>query len=285
MLGQAANFQVLCCRNGTHTFRIPFYLDGVKSESVMEFEVEETTITVNVPTRAVLEARVRERFAQRKGFALATLNLDHLVKLRQSAAYRAVYAAQDFVVADGNPVVWMSKIAGRPVALIPGSEAILPLSRLAAAQGVPVALVGSQDMVLQAAKIYLEREVRDLEIVCCIAPPMGFDPETPAAEEVLREVAASGARLCFIALGAPKQEQLAARGRKVAPEVGFVSIGAGLDFFAGTQVRAPKWVRKLAMEWLWRAASAPRRLAGRYIRCFGILPSQMAQALFLRIRG
>lgn len=249
----------------------------------MEFRIEGQTIHVNVPTWAVLEARVRERFAQRKGFALATINLDHLVKLRGDTAFRIAYAAQDFVVADGNPIVWMSKLAGRPVSLIPGSEAIEPLARIAAAQGVKVALFGASDPVLAAAKDYLEREIRDLDVVCTIAPAMGFDPKGELAEAMLGEIADSGARLCFVALGAPKQEIFAAHGRKVAPEVGFVSIGAGLDFFAGTQNRAPKWVRTFALEWLWRAMSNPKRLGPRYAKCIAILPSETAKAAMIRL--
>ncbi|MDJ0823411.1 MAG: WecB/TagA/CpsF family glycosyltransferase [Paracoccaceae bacterium] len=248
----------------------------------MQFTQAGQTIKVNVPTWAALEARVAERLATKRGFALATINLDHLVKLRQSAAFREAYAAQDFVVADGNPIVWMSYLAGRPVELIPGSDAILPMARIAARQGVKVALVGSTDQALAGAKSYLEREVRDLEVACCIAPPMGFDPAEPG--DVFERIIASEARLCFVALSAPKQEMFAAAGRVAAPQVGFAGIGAGLDFFAGTQERAPLWVRKLALEWLWRAVNSPRRLGLRYARCIAILPGELMRAIGLRLR-
>lgn len=250
----------------------------------MKFEIQGRTIEVNVPSWAVLEARVTERLAQRKGFAIATINLDHLVKLKSSATFRSAYAAQDFVTADGNPIVWMSRLAGRPVSLIPGSEAILPLAKIAAKQGVGIALIGSTDAVLKAATAYLEREVRDIEVVCCIAPPMGFDAKSPQAKDILDRVTDSGARLCFVAMGAPRQEEFAALGRKIAPNVGFVSIGAGLDFFAGTQKRAPDWARKLQMEWLWRMMSDPRRLGLRYFKCMLIMPGHLARALWLRLR-
>ncbi|SDY49763.1 WecB/TagA/CpsF family glycosyltransferase [Citreimonas salinaria] len=250
----------------------------------MDFTVEGQTVRVTVPNWAALEARVTERLAQRKGFALATLNLDHLVKLRQSPAFRSAYAAHELVTADGNPIVWASRLAGRPVALVPGSDAVLPLARVAARQGVPVALVGATAETLAAATAALERDVRDLEVVLCTAPPMGFDPEGPGGAEILEQVVASGARLCFIALGAPRQEILAARGRALAPHVGFASVGAGLDFLAGTQRRAPLWARRLSVEWMWRALSDPRRLAGRYARCVAILPGQLAQAVVQRFR-
>lgn len=250
----------------------------------MIFVTGGTAVKVNVATWAALEARVSERFAQRRGFALATLNLDHLVKLGSDAAFRKAYAAQDLVTADGNPIVWMARIAGQPVGLVTGSDAVLPLARIAARQGVTVALLGGTAETLRAAKSVLEREVRDLNVVLSIAPPMGFDPHGEAAEAALQEIAASGARLCFVAMGAPKQEILAARGRDIAPEVGFASIGAGLDFIAGTQPRAPDWARRFAVEWLWRALSEPKRLIPRYLACAAILPGQTARALYLRLR-
>jgi UDP-N-acetyl-D-mannosaminuronic acid transferase (WecB/TagA/CpsF family) len=90
--------------------------------------------------------------------------------------------------------------------------------------------------------------------------------------------------MCFLALGAPKQETLAARGLDLVPGCGFLSIGAGIDFLAGLQRRAPAWVRAIAMEWFWRMASDPRRLAGRYARGFTILPGLVRQALALRLQ-
>ena len=88
--------------------------------------------------------------------------------------------------------------------------------------------------------------------------------------------------LCLLALGAPKQEQLAARGREMTPRTGFASIGAGLDFLGGGQRRAPSWMRRIGIEWLWRALSSPRRMIPRYMRCVAILPGQVTQALKLR---
>ncbi|MWD30013.1 WecB/TagA/CpsF family glycosyltransferase [Aquicoccus sp. SCR17] len=222
---------------------------------------------------------VRGRLRDGAGFALATLNLDHLVKLRGNPAFRKAYAAQNLVVADGNPVVWLSHLAGGRVSLVTGSDMVLPLCVVAAEQGVTVALLGSTQTALDRAAAVLEAQVEGLRIVARIAPPMGFDPEGAEAARLLEDVAASGARLCLLALGAPKQEILAARGREIAPHVGFASIGAGLDFIAGTQRRAPLWIRRLALEWLWRLAVSPARLAPRYARCFAILPSATLAAL------
>jgi exopolysaccharide biosynthesis WecB/TagA/CpsF family protein len=115
-----------------------------------------------------------------------------------------------------------------------------------------------------------------------IAPPMNFDPEGPEADATIERIAASGARVCFLALGAPKQEIFAARAQERLPETGFLSVGAALDFLAGTRRRAPVLIRQLAAEWLWRLALEPRRLGRRYAACIGVLPGLTMSALRVR---
>lgn len=248
----------------------------------MEFSFPPHTITVNVPDAPTLLSEVRHRLQAGQGFALATINLDHLVKLARDPSFRAVYAAQDLVCADGNPIVWLSRLARRPVALVPGSDILVPLAHQAARAGAPVALVGSTDETLAAAAEVLRNTVPGVQVVACIAPPMGFDPVGAEARQVLRQIEDSGAKLTLVALGAPRQEMFAALGRQLSPGMGFASIGAGLDFLSGRQQRAPQWVRSLALEWLWRMASNPRRLAKRYLECALILPGEARRAWRLR---
>jgi exopolysaccharide biosynthesis WecB/TagA/CpsF family protein len=244
----------------------------------VQFRFGQTTITVTHPDTPSLLAEASARLAAGNGFALATINLDHLVKLHQSAAFREAYAMQDFVVADGNPIVWLSRLAGHPVRLVPGSDMVMPLVRAAVSAGRPVSLLGSTPHALAAAMQRLQAQVPGLKAGAVIAPPMGFDPEGDDAQAMLARLQACGG-LCLIALGAPKQESFAALGRKLAPSVGFASVGAGVDFIAGTQTRAPAWVRAIAMEWLWRALSSPRRLLPRYASCAAILPGEAMRAL------
>lgn len=245
----------------------------------MQFRFDQADIRVTHADQTALLADVVHRLALGQGFALATVNLDHLVKLRQDAAFRHAYIAQDMVVADGNPIVWLSRLAGKPVGLVPGSDLVLPLVRSAVAARRPVALVGATAPVLERAATHMARVVPGADVRLCIAPPMGFDPAGPGAHDILGQVAEIGPCLCLLALGAPRQERLAALGRKLAPEAGFASIGAGVDFIAGSQVRAPEWVRELALEWAWRMMSSPRRLGPRYVACAAILPGQMIEAL------
>jgi exopolysaccharide biosynthesis WecB/TagA/CpsF family protein len=251
-------------------------------EVFVEFSFPPHRISVNMPDAATLLSAVRERMRAGEGYALATINLDHLVKLARDPSFRAVYAAQDLVCADGNPIVWLSKLARKPVSLVPGSDMVLPLAHQAARNGIPIALMGSTDATLAAAAETLRAQVQGLQVAICIAPPMGFDPTGSEARRILEDLAASGAKLTFIALGAPKQEIFAAYGRGLVPDMGFASIGAGLDFLSGRQTRAPQWVRKIQMEWAWRMLSNPRRLVKRYADCAAILPGEALRAWRLR---
>lgn len=238
----------------------------------MQFIIAETRLTINMPTKAVLMTELCRRLDAREGFALATVNLDHLYQLHNDAAFRKSYAAQDLIVADGNPVVWLSRLAQRPVELIPGADLVIPLCEAARDAGRAVAFFGSRQETLETAAKVLCKQVPGLEVSLCLAPPMGFDPTGPAAQTALDQLGKSGAALVFLALGAPKQEHFAALGRQLHPQLGFASIGAGLDFLAGDQSRAPRWVRALALEWVWRMASQPKRLVPRYAKDAALLP-------------
>lgn len=239
-------------------------------------------VSITVPSKDHLLADIRAHFEDRRGFSLATLNLDHVVKLRDDQAFRAAYVAHSHVTADGNPIVWLSKIARTPVSLLAGADLISPLADVAAATHTRVALLGSTEATLTQAADALAARHPGLEVVACIAPPMGFDPVGPLADDYIAQMEAANVGLCFLALGAPKQELFAAHAAPKAGGIGFVSIGAGLDFIAGTQKRAPKFVRLLAAEWLWRLLTNPKRLALRYARCFGVLPRLLRSALKAR---
>ena len=88
-------------------------------------------------------------------------------------------------------------------------------------------------------------------------------PAKPTA--AIESIRASGARLCFVALGAPRQELFAARCLDELNGTGVLCIGAALDFIAGTQTRAPSIARRTGLEWAWRMLREPRRLGPRYV--------------------
>jgi exopolysaccharide biosynthesis WecB/TagA/CpsF family protein len=222
-------------------------------------------------THATLAATVEavaDQAEAGRSFTVFTLNLDHVVKLRRDRAFRSAYARATVVTADGAPVVWLARRQHSAIERATGADLVVPLAREAARRRLSVFLFGSSDAVLARAGAHLAAVTgHTLDIVGTEAPPRGFDPEGPVADAALERIARSGARLCFLALGAPKQELFAARAQARGIPAGFVCIGAGLDFLAGHQSRAPQWMQRHGLEWVWRLGSDPRRLARRYADC------------------
>jgi exopolysaccharide biosynthesis WecB/TagA/CpsF family protein len=207
-----------------------------------------------------------------------TLNLDHVVKMRKDLLFRRAYRRAGLITADGFPIVLAGRLQGKRVSRVAGSDLIAPVSAEAARSGKSVYLFGSSSEVLANASQLLRERNPGLIIAGVFAPPQGFDPTSEDARHCIATIGDSGADLCFVALGAPKQELFADHGKSLLPNVSFVCIGAGLDFIAGAQVRAPHWMQRWGLEWLWRAASDPQRLLHRYLLCMSALPGILARA-------
>lgn len=226
---------------------------------------------INIVTLDDAVACVRTRLRARRGFNFATLNLDHLVKLRRNSAFRSAYARMNFVSADGAPVAALARQEAPLVQRATGADLLVPLCRMAARDKIPVALFGSTRESLDAASRRLRALAPGLDVAFVASPAFGFDPFSSDADACGAAIAASGARLCFVCLGAPKQEIFADRMAQAHREIGFVSVGAAVDFQSGAQVRAPRFVQAVGMEWAWRLASEPRRMAWRYVECAALL--------------
>ena len=108
----------------------------------------------------------------------------------------------------------------------------------------------------------LRRELPDLKIVGLDAPRINVDS---ISEDVLSRIRDAKPDLVLVALGAPKQEIFSHEQREALKPAVLLGIGASLDFIAGSRRRAPRWVSSAGLEWLYRLAQEPRRLAGRYL--------------------
>ena len=114
----------------------------------MQFHIGPAVIPVNIPTPQALKTALDQRLRARQGFALATINLDHIVKLHRLPDYHSAYAKHEMICADGNPIVWLSRLARQPVQLVQGSDMIRPMLTVAARAGRSVAMVGSTEETL-----------------------------------------------------------------------------------------------------------------------------------------
>ena len=207
--------------------------------------------------------------AQGKGFTFHTLNLDHVAKLRSSGAFRSAYRRATFVCADGWPIAWLAnRAAGRRLfERAAGADLIEPLLQAAAERGLSVYLVGPGPRAQAAAVAELKRSAPGLVIAGAETPHVGLGDLEFERLAMAERIRASGANLCLVALGAPKQELLADALAPHCPSVGFLCIGAALNFIGGHTRRAPPWMRRGGLEWLWRLGTEPYRLGARYAAC------------------
>jgi exopolysaccharide biosynthesis WecB/TagA/CpsF family protein len=214
-----------------------------------------------------------------EGGCFFTLNLDHCAKLRHDPKFREAYARARFVSADGFPIVLLGRLNGLRLRRTTGADLVLPVCMQAARRRLPIFLLGPNADVLRRARATLSARANGLHIADTFAPGANFDPESIDADIAEERIRQSGARICFLAIGAPRQEIFAARCRDRLPGVCLICVGAALDFIAGSQRRAPSIVRRAGLEWLWRLSSHPRRLGLRYLKSAAVVPRLVADAI------
>ncbi|MDP4593075.1 MAG: WecB/TagA/CpsF family glycosyltransferase, partial [Beijerinckiaceae bacterium] len=127
-----------------------------------------------------------------------------------------------------------------------------------------------------------------LQIAGAETPDLPGELKQDAIDQMAQRINVSGAAVCVLSLGAPKQELLADALYKLCPGVGFICVGAALDFISGHAKRAPGWTQRLNLEWFWRLANNPLRLGRGYGSCamalFKLaLPGVFPNALRLRM--
>lgn len=191
-----------------------------------------------------------------------TPNVDHVVRLqaRRSDLWPS-YRAAWMTLCDSRILWLLARLAGLRLSLMPGSDLTALLLTRHVGPGDKVAIVGG-------VPASIDRLCRSLAIgeIVHHNPPQGFINDRQAVDQAVEFVVAARARYTLLAVGSPQQEilahQIASTGR--AHGIG-LCVGASLDFLTGEQVRAPRWIQMLALEWLHRLMSDPQRLWRRYL--------------------
>lgn len=187
-----------------------------------------------------------------------------VVRCQDDPALKALYNDAGMVVTDGMPLVWLARRAGYgAVERVYGPDLMLELCALSVERGWRHAFYGATDEVLAKLRSRLEARFTGLQVVDCQAPP--FRPLTEEEDRVAVErINASRPDILWVGLGAPKQERWMAGHRDRLDVPVMIGVGAAFDFHAGTKPQAPRWMQRNGLEWLFRLATEPRRLARRY---------------------
>jgi N-acetylglucosaminyldiphosphoundecaprenol N-acetyl-beta-D-mannosaminyltransferase len=200
-----------------------------------------------------------------KGGYIVTPNVDHVVQAEHSEALRRVYEEASLSLVDGQPLVWLSRMMGEPFPeKISGSDFVPELIRLAAHERWRVFFLGAAEGVGAKAAEVFRRQYPGVQIETH-SPTFGFDEDPVESAKVLRMVREADPQILVLALGCPKQELLMHRWRQELGPAVAIGAGATLDFVVGNATRSPRWMSAAGLEWLYRLAREPRRLAHRYL--------------------
>ncbi len=215
---------------------------------------------------------------------VATANVDFLRLASHDPNLLRALQTCDLVTADGQPLVWLSKLLRAPLPeRVAGSDLAWPLLQEAACRGASVFFLGGgQGVAQEAAKAAIHRHP-NLKIAGTAAPFIDWSDETQAAE-VADLIRSKSPGLLLVGLGCPKQELfLEAHLERTGAHLG-IGVGATLDFLAGNSRRAPTWMQHTGLEWMHRLSQEPQRLASRYLADATFLTHLTTEALRQRAR-
>lgn len=198
---------------------------------------------------------------------VCTGNLDHLVIAGRDPAFRELYKKADLVVADGAPVVWLSRIAGgSPLPeRVAGSDLFWEIARVSGEANLKLFFLGGRPGAgARAAELALQR-YPGARIVGTYCPPRETFDTKAERDRIRRMIRRAEPDILLVALGAPKQEKWIAANKDELGVPVSIGVGGSFEMAAGMRRRAPRWLQRTGLEWLYRLAQEPARLFRRYV--------------------
>ncbi len=241
---------------------------------------------VHVITERGCVEHIVQALAGGSGGWVITPNLDLLHQFRRSADFREIFLQANLSVADGMPLVWASRVQGEPLPeRVAGSHLIYSVAGGAAANGNSLFLLGGEPGIAEKTAEALRAKHPGLVIAGTCSPPFGFETDAAETEKIRAALARSAPDIVLLALGTPKQERFIVENRALLPRAWWLGLGGSFDMVAGKRRHAPRWMQRAGIEWIFRLALEPRRLARRYLaRCLPAAFLLFADALRKRLR-
>jgi exopolysaccharide biosynthesis WecB/TagA/CpsF family protein len=200
---------------------------------------------------------------------LFTLNPDHLYWLQRNPDFAAAYRKATLVSSDSKYVFWGLAFLGRAIKQKSSGSDIVPAfwRRHAANPAVKIFLLGARPGVAQMARERINGLAGREIVVGALGPSFNFVNDDEETAQAIDMINACGATCLIVGLGAPKQEIWINRHRARMPGVKvFMGVGATIDYEAGAVRRAPAWMTRNGLEWVYRMTTEPRRYWRRYTR-------------------
>lgn len=200
---------------------------------------------------------------------VCTCNVDHLVWLSRDAEFAAAYDDADLVVADGAPIVWLSRIAARSrAAALPGRvtgvDLFWELVRASHEDGLRLFLLGGLPNAAERTAAQARTAWPDANICGVYCPPPALFDTSDEQHRIREALRAAAPHVLFVALGAPKQEKWIHANKHLLKVPVSIGIGGTFELASGGLRRAPQWMQRAGLEWAFRVGQEPRRLFRRY---------------------
>ena len=199
-----------------------------------------------------------------QGLGVAVCNVHSVMSARRDSSLRAALSAADVATADGIPLVWALRAAGQSdQERVDGFTLFWATIEAGLAEATRHFFYGSTDATLEQITARLRRDYPDLAIAGTLSPPFRSLTAGEQSDHV-DLIRRSGADVVWVGLGMPRQERWIAEASPHLDGMALVGIGAVFDWVAGSVAKAPEWMCRVGLEWLYRLAREPRRLWRRY---------------------
>ncbi len=226
--------------------KVVLYNTPIDAISLME--------TVNLVESAIQDKKQLHHIA---------VNVAKIVKMQTDRQLFESVLSADVINADGMPLVWVSRLLGRPIPeRVTGVDLMQELVQRSAERGYRIYFLGaSKDVVSATVEIY--RNKYGSQLIAGFRD--GYFLEQDEGR-VAGEIADSGANILFVAITSPKKENFLFRNKKMLESVNFImGVGGSFDVIAGKVKRAPLWMQKSGLEWFFRILQEPGRMWKRYL--------------------
>lgn len=244
------------------------------SSVLNEFETENDIHTDRIPflntyvdNLTIWEAKdCVDRLINKKGYHyVVTPNTDNIVRMQSDYELKTISENADLILTDGQVVVNISSKTKHPIGeRVAMTDFVWHVFDLAAEKDYGIFLLGGKESVLEKATSEIKSRYSSIRIVDTYAPPMGFEDDMKQTEYIDERIKASKPDILIVFLGCPKQEKFIANNKdKYQVPISF-TMGGCVDFIAGSVKRAPIWMQRAGLEWLFRFVQEPKRLFKRY---------------------
>jgi N-acetylglucosaminyldiphosphoundecaprenol N-acetyl-beta-D-mannosaminyltransferase len=208
--------------------------------------------------------RVEAQIAEGGFHQIATANVDFLMGSVRDEELHETLCRCDLVLADGMPVVWASRLLGTGLKeRVTGVDLVPRLAELSARRGYRIFLLGAKEKSSAGTAAWMQKNYPGSCIAGRYSPE--YEPlEEMDHEDILSRIEAARPDILLVAFGNPKQEKWLAMHRHRLKVPVCIGVGGTFDFLSGNISRAPLWMQRRGLEWLYRTLQEPSRLAMRY---------------------